>query len=407
LISSPNIYSRNFMNVDFQHSMWLYKNTGTKQLPQFTFQKTNFLQEEIIDVGDYAVPSLSDVDGDGDLDLFISNYAGNDFSSSVTFYENTGSLTTPKFKFITADYLNFSFANFYNVKLQFADLNSDGKADFVFTGTSPQNGITGLYYVANKSDKGHDFSSQPLLSANFTIGQTETILVEDVNQDGRNDLLIGRSTGAIEYWRNAGPAGEPNYTLEDAAFMGLDASIERQSPALATGDLNADGKEELIVADQKGYLSIYSDYRAQDTNTEPTRDIVFNSITLKYISKNLGGRGWPVIANLFNTDKPSIVVGNTLGGISILKNDGSQNLPEEPVIDLFPNPVAEDGSFKIKADRNVTVQFFTILGQKLSESFSIPANEEYPVTISGLQGGIYIARFSANDKVVGKKFIVQ
>ncbi|MCU0367566.1 MAG: T9SS type A sorting domain-containing protein [Cyclobacteriaceae bacterium] len=407
LVSSPNIYARNFMNVDFKNSMWLYKNTGTSQIPQFTFEKTDFLQDEIIEVGDYAVPSFSDADGDGDLDFFISNYANQDFASAITFYENMGTTAQPKYKFITDNYLNFSITNFYNVKLQFADMNSDGKIDFVFTGTSPQNGITALYYVANKSDNGHDFSGQTLQSTNFTLGQNETVLIEDVNLDGRTDLLVGKSTGAIEYWRNQGPAGETNYVLENTSFLGLGTSIERQNPALAAGDLNADGKADLILADQKGFLSVYPDYRTQSTSIEPIKNLVYNPLKAEYTSKNLGGRGWPVIVNIFNTDKPSIIVGNALGGIHILKNDGGRELPEEPVIDLFPNPVAENGNFKIKADRTVSVQFLTLLGQKISEPISIPANQEYPITISGMPPGIYIARFSSNGKIVGKKFIVQ
>jgi len=406
LIASPNVYSRNFLNIDFNHSVWFYKNTGTNQLPQFTFQKTNFLQDEMIDVGDYAVPAMADADGDGDLDLFVSNYANEDFTSSVTFYENTGTINTPKFKFITADYINFSFANYYNVKLQFADINNDGTPDFTFTGTSKQTGVTELLFVPNKSSNSLDFSGQSLSSANFTIGQTENMLVVDIDQDGLTDLLIGRSNGAVEYWKNQGAASEFNYVLEDESYNGIGPSIERQSPALAVGDLDADGRADLIMADQKGFLSVYGDFRAQNANIEPAKNLIYNSLTETYTSKNLGGRGWPTVTNLFNTDKPAIMVGNNLGGLHILKNDGGKDLPEDPVIDLFPNPVVKNGEMKIKADRNVLVEFYTVLGQKLSESYFIPANQEYPIIISGLASGIYIARFSVNGKTLGKRFIV-
>lgn len=407
LIASPNIYSRQFMNVNFRNSMWFYKNIGNSQIPQFSFQKTNFLQEQMIDVGDYAVPAFSDSDGDGDQDMFISNYAGSDFSSSVFYFQNIGNPVEPKFKLITQDYLNFSFANFYNVKLQFADINNDGKSDFVFTGTSPQNGITGLYYVANKSDNSHNFSGQALESANFTLNQNETILLEDINQDGRLDLLLGTSTGAVEYWRNTGTGNEIKYALDDASFIGLDASIERQGPAMATGDLNANGKEDLIIADQKGFITVYEDFRSQSVTSEPVKNIIYNSLLDEDLIKNLGGRIWPVVVNLFNTDKPALAIGNAMGGMYLLKNDGGRELPDEPVVELYPNPVVENGSFKIKADRQVIAQFFSILGQKISEPFTIPANQEYPITISGLPPGIYIARFSAKDKVTGKKFVVQ
>lgn len=406
LIASPNLYSRSFLNVNFKNSVWFYKNTGTNQLPQFTFQKNNFIQDNMIDVGDYAIPSLIDADGDGDLDLFISNYINPNFTSGITFYENKGTVTTPKFKFITSDYINFSVADFYNVKLQFADANGDGTSDFVFTGTSRLNGQTTLLYLPNKSIDRLDFSGQSLQTTNFGISQSENVLMVDVNQDGLTDLLLGKSNGAVEYWRNQGPAGEFNYTLADDSYNGIAASIERQSPALAVGDLDADGRGDLILADQKGFLSVYGDFRSQNENIVPISNLVYNSFTETYESKNLGGRGWPVVANIFNSDKPSIVVGNALGGLHVLKNDGGKALPETPAVDLFPNPVEKQGEMKIKADRNVIVQFYTLLGQKISESYFIPANQEYPILISGLSAGIYIARFSYNGKTYGKKFIV-
>jgi len=406
LIASPNLYSRSYLGVNFKNSVWFYKNTGTNQVPQFTFQKNNFFQDEMIDVGDYSVPSLTDADGDGDLDLFISNYINPNFTSGIIFFENVGTVSTPHFKFITSDYINFSRADFYNVKLQFADLNGDGTFDFTFTGTSRLNGQTSLLYVPNKSNNGLDFSGQSLQTTSFEISQTENVLIVDINQDGLTDLLIGKSNGAVEYWRNQGPAGEFNYTLEDNSYHGLAASIERQNPALAAGDLDADGRGDLILVNQKGFLSVYGDFRVQNENLEPIKNLVYNSFTENYESKNLGGRGWPVVANIFNSDKPAIIVGNALGGLHILKNDGGKDLPESPVVDIFPNPVEKQGQIKIKADRNVIVQFFTLLGQKVSESYFIPANQEYPIIISGLSSGIYIARFSYQGKTYGKKFIV-
>ena len=36
--------------------MWFYKNTGTNQLPQFTFQKTSFLQDQMIEQAQAKMP---------------------------------------------------------------------------------------------------------------------------------------------------------------------------------------------------------------------------------------------------------------------------------------------------------------------------------------------------------------
>lgn len=406
LLASPNIYARTFQNINYKESLWLYKNTGTQQLPQFTFQKTNFLQDQMIDVGDYAAPAFVDFDGDGDQDLFISNYAGSDLASTIYQYENIGTTDQASFKLITADYINFSFANYYNVKLQFADINGDATLDFVFTGTNLQNRRTELLYVPNTSSNSLNFSGQSLQSTNFQIADTENILVVDINQDGLNDLLVGKATGAVQYWRNVGPKDQFNYTLQNGSFLGLGTSTDRQNASFAAGDLDADGRSDLVVADQRGQLTIYGDFRAQDTNIEGVKSILYNSITEDYTAKNFGGRGWPTITNLFNSSRPAIVFGNTLGGLHILKNEESTALPDEPVIEIFPNPVAENETLKIKTDRNMIVQFYTSLGQKISQSYYIPANQEYPIVFSGLPSGLYLARFAYTGKIISKRFVI-
>ncbi len=406
LISSPNIYSRTFQNINFKESMWFYKNTGTTQIPQFTFQKTNFLQDQMIDVGDFAAPAFIDADGDGDQDMFISNYTGSNFASSVYQYENIGTADEAEFKLITTDFINFSLANFYNTKIQFADMNGDATLDFVFTGTSQQSRVTSLFFVPNTSTNGLNFSGQSLQATNFSISETENILVVDVNQDGLNDLLLGKTTGAIQYWRNTGPASQFNYTLENGTFLGLGSTTDRQSPALAAGDLDADGRSDLIVSNQRGELTIYGDFRAQDSNIVGVTDILYNSFTESYEAKNFGGRGWPTIVNLFNSDRPAVVYGNALGGLHILRNEESKELPDEPVVDIFPNPVEKNGIMKIKADRNVVVQFYTALGQKLSESYFIPANQEYPIQFSNVTAGLYLAHFTYNGKSSARRFVI-
>ena len=69
-------------NAENQHSVWLYKNTGTNSSPVFEFQTDNFLQSKMIDVGSGAYPVLFDYDGDGLQDLFIGNYGILDSSCS-------------------------------------------------------------------------------------------------------------------------------------------------------------------------------------------------------------------------------------------------------------------------------------------------------------------------------------
>ena len=407
LIATSNIYSRTTLATTFDKTVWLYQNTGTNQQPNFTFVKKNFLQDEMIDVGDSSVPAFFDVDSDDDLDMIIGSY-GNEANTSFHFYENNGTRSEPSFKLITRDYLNFSttYKGFYNLKPQFADINGDGKTDFVFTATNKADGLTSLYYFENKNSLGLDIKAQPLISTKRTIEFNENVLVIDVEQDGNSDLLIGTSSGSVEYWINFGSKGSLNFALKDASYLGFGASTDRQNLALSSGDLNNDGKEELIIGNQRGIVSIVENFRTQPAPVTANSQLIIDPNSGFLSERKLNARVWPVAANLFFTKYPSIVVGNTTGGILVLKNEDALPLPSEPVISLYPNPVLQTESLKIQVDRPMSVQVVSLQGQKLSDLLSVAANQINSFSVSHLAAGLYIATFTTNDQKIYKKFIV-
>ncbi len=407
LISSPNVYARGYLNNNFQNSVWLYKNTASNQNPSFAYTTNNFLQGDMIDAGDYAAPAFADADNDGDLDMFIGTYAGQSFIGTVYYYENIGTASAPSFKFITKDFSSLSLLKNYNLKPQFADMDADGRIDLVLTGTDLQTGTTSLYFLPNQSEKGMSFTTTSLVDTKLEIEQSENILMYDINQDGLLDVLLGRSNGAVEYWKNNGPAGSFNYSLANSAYLGLGSSTSRQNPSLAIADLDADGRADLVMGDQKGRVSVYGDITAENPSQLESADITYNPLLKEYSAKNFGGKIQVAAANLFNTDKPAIVAGNGAGGVYVLKNDGGKELPPDPVILLYPNPVSRAEELSIKADRNVLVQFFSVLGQKISDAYFVPANQPYNFSFPGLSSGLYIARFTINGKSSAQKFIVR
>lgn len=403
LVISSNISSTVFASLDFSNSVLQYKNTGTDLLPQFSFVKSNFLQEHMIDVGSYATPSFADADHDGDLDLFVSNWSGADTISSIHYFENTGTYDQPSFKVVTDDYMQFSKFELYNIKIQFVDVNADGKTDLAFTATSRQTDVTELYFLYNRSSGVFDFSGQSPIAAGVQIDLPENVLLADLDKDGLLDMLIGKVDGSLQYWSNRGSANSFFPVLSNSSFLGLGASISRYCVSTSVADLKQDGKADLLVGN-KGSLVTFSDF---ETTQNQVSDTIYIENARKgvYENRNIGGSIRPVTADLYFNFSPLVFVGTISGGIYVLK-PGQVNSSGQALFYWWPNPASPGDNITIRANQLAAVQIFNILGQELGDAFSVQPNETYNLN-HNLSNGLYIARVSFQSKSISKKFIIR
>ena len=108
----------------------VFTNTGSASAPAYSAPSTNPFG--ISDVGTFASPALADIDGDGDLDLFIGNKSGN-----TLVFTNTGSASAPSYSAPSTNPFGITNVGQY-ANPAFADLDGDGDLD-LFIGNSVGN----------------------------------------------------------------------------------------------------------------------------------------------------------------------------------------------------------------------------------------------------------------------------
>ena len=209
-----------------------YRNSGTATAPALTLEATNPFG--LTNVGSYAAPTLADIDGDGDLDAFVGNLDGN-----TLFYRNSGTATAPAF---TLEATNpFGLTNVVYVAVPtLADIDGDGDLD-AFVGNGYGNTVFYRNTGTSAAPSFTVEATNPFGLTD--VGNSATPTFADIDADGDLDAFVGNYEGNTLFYRNTGSATVPTFTLEATNPFGLTNVGFYAAPTLADidgdGDLDA------------------------------------------------------------------------------------------------------------------------------------------------------------------------
>ena len=246
-------------------SIGFYQNTGTSGDPAF------------LDNG-FGL-TFADIDDDGDLDAFSTQAAVLflEFKQSpfpvaalgpILFYRNDGTAASPRWElqptspiqpFSPPDERPGGFVTF-------GDMDDDGDLD-AFVGFSDSFGKSaGVAYWENTGTAANPVFLGPSGFPEVTEGSFGPLPkpdLGDVDLDGDLDLIVGKSDGTIDYYRNDagvlelmdGEAGEVD------PFAAIDVEVDGDSPFSFAGpflvDFDLDGDLDLFVGNGKGEVFYY------------------------------------------------------------------------------------------------------------------------------------------------------
>ncbi|MDO9105476.1 MAG: FG-GAP-like repeat-containing protein, partial [Methylovulum sp.] len=224
-----------------------FRNTGTASNPAYAAPTINPFNISKLFAGNFdASPDFVDIDGDGDLDLFIGTaYA------HVEFFRNTGSASNPAFAAPVSNPFGLSNNSGQN-KPDFVDIDHDGDMD-VFIGN--QFGET--FFFRNTGSASNPAFAAPV-SNPFGIPdlgfQTSPKFV-DIDGDGDFDALIAdNASGNFFFLRNTGTASSPAFAAPVTNPFGVN---QGNRPKVDVVDIDGDGDLDFITGDYHGNTIVY------------------------------------------------------------------------------------------------------------------------------------------------------
>ena len=259
--------------------VYLVRNRGTNEAPQYEEPVKIEAGGEPIDVYGMPSPCLADFDGDGDLDLICG-----EFVDKFTWFENVGTRTEPKYapgRFLTGRDgapLRMSLCMIVPTPI---DWDGDGDVDLV---VGQEDGRVAL--VENTGDV---VDGMPVFLAprffqqeahEVKFGALATPFGFDWDNDGDDDILCGNTEGHVGFIENLG-----DYPPKWAAPKYLEAGGE---PIRLEAGYN--GSIQGPCETKWGYTTIY----VADWDHDGLPDVVANSIWGKvHWYRNVGARHRP------------------------------------------------------------------------------------------------------------------
>ena len=403
LVVSPNAD----LDASDQRSVLLYLNQGTNGEPQFLEITDNFLQNDMIDLGAGAYPTLGDVDGDGLVDLLVSNRKRFDVDESNTsrlhFFKNTGTSTEPEFTYLDTNFLDIPSLQWQNIHPSLGDLNGDGSPDLVVGDL-----MGNLHYFANTTSGGNvafTLSTLPLMDETgemIDVGQSATPQVFDVDNDGLNDLLVGSLNGGVAYYRNTGTNQAALFTwVTDSLGQAVASSLLGiQGKSVPCMYRNAEGTN-LLLGTEPGNIMSFSgiDGNLIGVFTLDTED--FNHI-------REGARTAPAMGDMNGDQIQDLIIGNTGGGLAYWQHVPT-GVMESPIseIEIFPNPGNDLLSVIIPENGTLPAELSIMDVQGRIISRMSLASRKNVVEITSLQNGCYILHVESPNFSANARYIVR
>ena len=215
-------------------------NSGGKDQPMIF--NTILPEYSGIDVGQYAVPAIEDLDGDGLPDLVVGERNGN-----VNFFKNKGSLSAAKFS--TAPNLE----NLGSIDTRVPGFATGNSSPFFFqskqkrylaVGTSAQD----ILLYESPAATSMPFNLVSTYWGSIHEGDETHIALADMDRDGKLDLIAGNQRGGLAWYQTdlESDFSTSNHSKHSDFALIIFPNPAGQQTIITTGDKNMEGALNIL-----------------------------------------------------------------------------------------------------------------------------------------------------------------
>lgn len=281
-----------------------------------------------------------DYDGSGVKDLILGDVA----YPSLNLLLNGGTSVNSNSLMISAD-PNFP-ANSTPASMQlfpaayWVDVDFDGKKDLLVAPNAKnvsENETSLLKYKNSSTNTNPNFiyETKSFLQQDMIEHGTGSIpVLVDIDNDGLKDLFVANffaykpslsKESRIAYYKNTGTINNPIFNFIDSDFLNLSQSNLGLRMVPTFGDLDNDGKKDMIIGLENGSVSYYKNTSAGSflTFAAPVQNLTDN---LGQVI-NVGQYAAPQLFDLNSDGKLDLIIGKKTGEIVYYENNGTTSVP--------------------------------------------------------------------------------
>jgi len=326
--------------------------------------------------------------------------ANNDPISSLALFKNTGTKEIPQHELIDRDWQGISTINLnttlnipaLNISPTFGDLDADGDKDMILGDADGK-----LHYFNNQTG---NFTVTAPNYFSIDVGYFSQPQLVDVDRDGLLDIIIGEQDGSVNYCPNSGTATIAAFDTIIKNWGGIDVDTNYISTGYSSPKLiDSNGVYQLFVGSYTGtiyqftnidgnlsgqFLPVYSSaanlwdggkcaFALADINNDNQPEMILGNLS--------GGIAYFTSDTLLNdtTTIPTNTQNNKQANFSIYPNPASSKLTIES---------SEIGIIKIK----------NLLGKTI---YKVRKNNyQHEINTSNLANGIYILQLNGMSSTV-------